>query len=268
MFDWLRRIFGRSHDAQRQRFFGMIDDLNAEVGGGKPTVEQGFLGTLKLRSGTLVLGDPQNVCELEVPGIVAPEITISAKSWRYPSGAETVTALTLGLGDDTVMDSHRKIGEVGIDSAKLIVADRADIEEHWTDVGKDRIGVISTARDDALLRDLRKRFKLQTVQVNPIRAEVVGPVSESLEKAIEGYLKSIPMYADYPFMYFHVQTNNTFDRANHLTKSWNFIPVGNEPTPLMFVCQTGRGDGTYDVHCGFSGDAPRVLSIVFIEGDH
>jgi hypothetical protein len=246
----------------------MMDSLNSEVGGGQPTATQSFLGTLKLRSGTLALGDPQYLPSLEVPDLAADEVTISAKMWNYPSGAATVTALTLGLGDDSAVDSQRKIGEVGIDSAKLVVADKADIEEHWTDVGKDRIGVISTARDDTVLRALQNRFKLKTVRVNPVRAEVVGPVAESLQREIEDYLKSIPKYADYPFMYFRVQTNNSFDRVNYLKKAWDFIPVGNESAPLMFVCGTGRGDGTYDVHCGFSGNTPRVLSIAFIEDGH
>jgi hypothetical protein len=266
MFDWLHRIFRRSDDRERQRFFETLDTLNAEAGGGKPTVTQKLLGILKLRSGTLALGDPQYLPSLEVPHIAAEEVAISAQLWRYPSGKETVTALSLRLGDDTGVGPARKIGEVGIDSTALVVADKADIEEHWRrEVGKDRIGVISTAPDDTVLRLLTKRFKLRTVQVNAVRAEVVGPVSEPLAKEIEDYLKSNPKYADYPFMYFRVQTNDSFDRANYMKKSWDFLPVGNAAAPLMFVCGTGRGDGVYDVQCAFSGELPRILSITFIE---
>jgi hypothetical protein len=265
MFDWLRRVFGQSQFTERQPLFETLDALNAEAGGGKPVAITKFLGTLKLRSGTLALGDPQYLPGLEVGNIVANELAISASLWRYPSGATLVTALKLSLGEFTRGGSRRKIGEVGIDSAKLVVADKTDFEEHWTEVGKDRIGVISTAPDDTVLRLLTKRFKLNTVRVNPVRAEVVGAVSESLAKAIEDYLKSNPRYADYPFMYFYVQTNNSFDRANHMTRGWGFMPLGNLDTPLMFVCGTGRGDGVYDVECEFSGAAPRVLSISFIE---
>ena len=243
MFDWIRRVFGRSDGDERQRLFETLDALNAEAGGGKPVATRRSLGRLKLRSGTLVLGDPQYMPGLEVPNIAADEVEISASLWRYPSGQETVTALRLRLGEETGHGTSRKVGEVGIDSAKLVVADNADIEEHWTETGKDRIGVISTTPDDIVLRLLTNRFKLKTLGVNPVRAEVVGPVSEQLEAEIDRFLKADPKYAAFPFLYFHVQTNNSFDRANFMNSAWQFMPVGNSPRPLMFVCETGRGDG-------------------------
>jgi hypothetical protein len=257
MFDWLRRVFGRSDADERQRFFETIDALNAEAGGGEPVTTTRSLGRLKLRSGTLALGDPQYVPGLEVPNVSSDEVEISASLWRYPSGGETVTALSLSLGGPTGSAAQRKVGEVGIDSAKLVIADKADIDEHWTETGKDRIGVISTAPDDTLLRLLTKRFKLRTRRVNPVRAEVVGPVSRELAADIEAFLKADPKYADYPFMHFYVQTNNSFDRANHMDSAWPFLPVGNSPAPLMFVCGTGRGDGCYDVQGQFDGDFPE-----------
>jgi hypothetical protein len=264
MFERFHHIF-RGPAEVRQRFYKTLDNLSAEAGGGKPAVTERFLGTLKLHSGTLALGDPQCLPSLEVPNIAATEVGISAKLWRYPFGRETVIALTITLGEEANGGSRRKIGEVGIDSAKLVVADKADIDEHWTDVGKDRIGVISTAPDDTVLRMLTKRFNLKTVQVNFVRAEVVGPVSESLATEIEDYLKSIPQCAKFPFLHFSLQTNSSFDRVNFMEESYRFIPVGNARTPLMFVCGTGRGDGVYDIQCEFSGEVPRVLSIEFIE---
>src|SRR2546423_528034 len=62
----------------------------------------------------------------------------------------------------------------------------------------------------------RLRLWSGTVRVNPVRAEVVGPVSEDLADEIKAFLKADPRYSDYPFMYFHVQTNNSFDRANYI----------------------------------------------------
>ncbi len=265
MFDWLQRIFRRSRDEKRPHLCETIDALNAEVGGGQPTTATQVLGYLTLRSGTLILGDPQYLPGLEVPNIVGTQATLSAALWQYPSGAVTVTALTIRLGDETSDAPSRKIGELGIDSAKVVVADKADFEDHWTDLGKDRIGVISTAPDDTVLRLLTKRFKLRTVRVNAVRAEVIGPVSEQLAGEIEEYLKKDARYASFPYMHFHVQTNNSFDRANYLRKAWSFIPVGNADTPLMLVCGTGRGDGSYAVQCAFSGEVPCVLSICFIE---
>src|SRR5262249_28852659 len=164
MFDWRRRVFGRSDGDERHRLFETLDALNAEAGGGESVTTTRSLGRLKLRSGTLALGDPQYVPGLEVPNVATDEVEISASLWRYPSGAETVTALRLGLGKQTDGGPRRKVGEVGIDSAKLVVADKADIEEHWTESGKDRIGVISTAPDDTLLPLLTERFKLKAVR--------------------------------------------------------------------------------------------------------
>jgi hypothetical protein len=62
-----------------------------------------------------------------------------------------------------------------------------------------------------------------------------------------------------------VRTNNSFDRVNSLNAAHAFLPVGNQPEPLMFVCGTGRGDGLYDVRCAYDGDVPRCVTIVFIE---
>jgi hypothetical protein len=265
MFGWLRRVFGRSDGDEPERFVRTIDALNAEAEGGEPVATATSLGRLKLRSGTLVLGDPQFLPGLEVPNIAADEVEIFASLWRYPSGAETVTALKLGLGQPTGDSSRRKVGELGIDSAKVVVADKADIEEHWTETGKDRIGVISTAPDDTVLRLLAKRFKLKTVRVHPWSAEVVGPVSDELAGEIEAFLKADRRFADYPFLHFHVQTNNSFERANYMTRPWQFMPVGNAPEPLMFVCETGRGDGCYDVLGNFAGENPCLLIVTFIE---
>jgi hypothetical protein len=267
MFEWLGRILRRSDDDERQRFFDTIDSLNARAAGGKPKLTQGQLGTLMIRSRTLVLGDPQYLPYLEIPNFTVDQLSISAKLRQYPSGGLTVTELMIDAANGVQIDSHRKIGTVAIDSAKLVVADKADLKEYWTETGEDRIGVISTPRDDTVLRTLKKRFDLETVQVNGFRAEVVGPVSVELEQEIDAYLKSVPQYAQFPFMYFYVQTNNSFDRVNFMEDSWCFMPIGNGQAPTMFACETGRGDGTYDVNCGFAGDVPVLVTIPFIE-DH
>src|SRR6266403_1134291 len=76
MLEWLRRIFWQSNE--RRRFFETIGALNVEDGGGEPVVSQELLGSLKLRSATLVLGDPQYLPSVEVSAIAADEIAISA----------------------------------------------------------------------------------------------------------------------------------------------------------------------------------------------
>lgn len=62
-----------------------------------------------------------------------------------------------------------------------------------------------------------------------------------------------------------MQTNNSFGRVNFLDKAWAFLPMGKEEMPLMFACDTGYGDGTYDVVCDYCGAVPCGLSIAFLE---
>jgi hypothetical protein len=264
MLDWIRRVFGQFTGDER-RLIGTANAVDDIADWGKPVRTTMPLGRLRIPSGTLALGDPQYVPDIEIPNIAADEVAISASFWHYPSGEETVIALRLDLGEPREGGLRRKLGEVGIDSAKLVVADKADLEEYWTETRNDRIGVISTAPDDRLLRLLTKRFKLKTVRISAVRAEVVGPVSEQLAAEIEAFLKSDPRYANYPFVHFGVQTNNSFERANHMARAWGFMPIGNADSPSMFVCVTGGGDGVYAVECQFSGDAPSVLSIKFLE---
>lgn len=265
MIEWLKRALGISDASSRMS--DTFDALTAHVSGGPPEMAKQILGHLDLRSDTLAFGDPQSVAELEISGIDSSRVTVSALVWKYPAGAVRVAALTFNLGKDLHASQPQKVGQIGIDSAALVVADKADIDDYWTETGEARIGVISRAPDDTLLHDLKSRFNLETVMVNRVRAEIVGSVSGALEKEIEAYLKSVPEYSKFPYMHFHVQTNNSFERANFMDSPWGFMPIGSSESASMFVCTTGRGDGTYDVHCRYSGSTPRVVSIDFMADD-
>lgn len=263
MFHWISEILRRP-DNDREWFFRRIDAINAKSAGGRPRIEERYLGELTIHSGKLTLGDPQDPLSLEIPNIPNGIVSLSAKLWRYPNGSGTVAVLSIKTADQPSETSPRKIGKLGVDSGTLIVADAADLAEHWTETGPDRIGVINTARDKKLLNILTRRFKLKCYQVNAVRAEVVMPIFEELEYEIEEYLESVPEYADFPFMHFYVQTNNSFDRVNFSQSSWNFIPIGNQDRPLMFFCKTGRGDGSYDVYAMFTDETPVQITIPFI----
>jgi hypothetical protein len=52
-----------------------------------------------------------------------------------------------------------------------------------------------------------------------------------------------------------------------MEEGWGFLPVGNADAPLMFVCQTGHGDGVYNVECKYAGNVPRVLSVRFVDDE-
>lgn len=264
MLNWIRRILNKGQEDARQSFFRLIDSLNSTEKGGEPTLVRKTLGTLNIPSGIIALGDPQYMPSLELPKITAHQITTSAELQKYPDGSEQLAKLFIEIEKSSSATDVRLIGTVAIDSAKLIVADKTDYDQHSTGTGKDRIGVISTAPDDTALKLLTKQFRLKTIRINPVCAHVVGPVSVELEQEIKAFLKSIPEYAQFPFFYFKVQTNNTFDRVNYCEDEWAFMRIGNDPAPLMFVCGTGRGDGTYDVEGEFVGNQLHRLKIEFM----
>ncbi len=251
----------RKEDDERQEFLASIDALNAEAGGGEPVVSTKRLGRLKLRSGTLYFADPMFMLGQEVPNIAADAVEIWATLWQYPSGAATVAALRLNLSETSATGAPRKLGEFGIDSAKVAIADKADVDEHWTETGNDRIGVTN----DIVLRLLTERFQLETIRVGEFESEVVGPVSEELAAEIEAFFNTDPVYSVWPALYFRVQTNSSYERAEAMRGAWEFMPVGNNPEPLMFDCQTGRGDGGYEILGEFAGETLCALTVTFIE---
>jgi hypothetical protein len=197
-----------------------------------------------------------------VTDIDVDKVDIAATALKYPRGQVEFVELRLSFGDAFTAECS-KIGSIAVDSAKLFVADKAAYEAHWTKVGPDRIGVIRAPRDEEVLRLLTKQFRLKTTQVNAVRHEIAGPVSKELEAEMIAYLKSIPKYAKYPFMHFDVQTNNSFDRVNFMEMAWDVMPIGNEPSPPMFACVTGSGDGNYDVLASYSEKKPKLVKIDF-----
>jgi len=204
---------------------------------------------------------------LVVSNLANDQVSIELDILRYPDGAARVKRLRVSSAPAAKVDAPVMIGEIGIDSAKVCVADGVAAVEHWAQVGKDRIGIIRTASGQKFHRRLKKRFKLKTVQVNGFQAEVVDPVSEELESEIAEYLRSVSEYSKFPFMYFRVQTNDSFDRVNWMSDEWGFLPVGNCPDPLMFACGTGRGDGAYEVFASLNNALTHSLAIDFMSDD-
>ncbi|MDA1162689.1 MAG: hypothetical protein O3B13_06285 [Planctomycetota bacterium] len=264
----LRALWDLLVPRQREDLFEAVDRLNAAGHGGGPVEETVSVGTLSTPSKSLVLEDPQSMPNgLTVVGLATDNVTIDLDILRYPDGATRVQRLRISSGLNPNVEDLVVIGEIGIDSAKVCIADVDAAAEHWTEIGKDRIGIIKTMRGQKFHRQLKKRFKLKTVQVNGFQAEVVGPVSEKLESESAEYLSSIPEYSKYPFMYFRVQTNDSFDRVNFMSEEWAFIPIGNSPEPLMFACGTGRGDGIYEVRASVNNGLTHSLTVDFMSDD-
>ena len=202
---------------------------------------------------------------LEIADLASNTATFSAELLRYPDGAVNVATLHISFSEYSDDLSEKLVSEIGIDSAKIVVAETEAAIVHWAETGIDRIGEITTARDQRVHQLLKQQFRLKTKQVDALTAEIVGPVSEQLELEIVDYLKSIPEFADFPHIYFSVRTNDSFERVNFMRRAWQFLPVGNDPEPTMFACGTGRGDGVYKVYTRDHQGLVVAVRIPFIE---
>ena len=268
MFQVISRFLDRLRKRPDDDFVQTIDGLNAAQHGGEPVVAYGQIGELPLPSSSIMIGDPSDgPSGVEIRDVRSRRVGISCEMWEYPDGALTPRRLDLEFEPGRTGSDRRSAGTFGVESGQLYVADRDDCKNNWLTVGLDRVGIIQTARDQRVVKLLKKRFGLKVKQVRPWRAEVVGPVSEALESEIEAYLKTIPKFASFPFLYFRVDTNNTAERAGVVSGPGAFIRIGNSAAPQMLVCQAGRGDGSYEVVCQYDGDAPCRASIVLIADD-
>ena len=262
MFNWLRRILR----GPGETFFEAVDRINAASHGGRPLPLHAKLGTLTVPTRSITLQDPQGMpLGLGIANLASNTATFSAELLRYPNGAVQVATLHISFSEYSNELSEKLVSEIGIDSAKIVVADTEAAIVHWAETGTDRIGEISTARDQRVHQLLKKQFKLRTRQVDALTAEIVGPVSEQLEREIVDYLKSFPEFASFPFIYFSVRTNDSFRRVNFMKGAWLFLPVGNDPEPIMFSCETGRGDCVYKVYTRDHQGLVVAVRIPFIE---
>lgn len=244
MFRSLRRIFSRRPGT----IYEAVDHLNVELHGGPPTIVSKQLGTLPIPSRSIMLHDPQEMPRgLVIPQLASDLATIQVQLRLYPDGSASLVELTIELVPDSTGSADQLAGEIGIDSAKLVVADTEEARAHWSETGADRVGVISTLRGQKIHKQLKQKFRLKTRQIDSFRAETLSPVDEALEREIEAYLETVPECAEYPSIHFHVRTNSSFERVNFMEGNWEFLPIGNAPQPVMFACLTGRGDGCYPV---------------------
>lgn len=212
----------------------------------EPTLVQRMIGTLAVPSRRLLAFDPQYAGEpIRLGPTAAIECRIEATCLIYGDGHLNIASIKAAFVE--TVEETSIVDTLAVDSAKAIFVDEEAFERCWTETGPDRIGVINTLRDPTLPKRLKKRYGLKSHQVDPITAHVIGPISQELEAEIAAFLKSCPEYEPFPYFFFYVQTNNSFERANELRESFAFLPVGNAPSPKMLIFATGYGDGSYPI---------------------
>lgn len=223
-----------------------------------------MVGNVAVPSGRLLIADPQYV---ESPLRVEPTASgtgrVEAECLAYDRGGWDTAALVIRFRD--VDSPFEELGSLPVDSAKALIIDEEVFQTHWMETGVERVGVVSTARSQELRRQLESRFSLKTVQVNAVRAEVIGPVSEDLEREIAAYLETIPEYAGFTMLGFRVDTDNSFERVNRSDGPWAYVAFGQDPSVTCLTCVTGYGDGSYPVSVRRSGREIAEVRIDFID---
>ena len=112
-----------------------------------PVIVERHLVDLPAPSGTIVFADPEYAPDVVLRRIPREKISISATLQEYASGEAKVLGLAIRTGNRPLKGLRRKIGEIAVDSGRLVIADRADYESHWTDVAKERLAVLASGEE-------------------------------------------------------------------------------------------------------------------------
>src|SRR4029078_5521025 len=80
------------------------------------------------------------------------------------------------------------------------------------------------------------------------------------------YLKTFTEHADYAFMYFRVETNNTFDRIQEAMSdaSWAEVALTEDGDEGLVVFTSGFGDGSYNLIGVYGNEGLLAAEITFI----
>jgi hypothetical protein len=230
----------------------------------EPVFRRETIGEVRCRSGTLLLADPMLIFDaVRVEGVPAGRVSVIAELIRYPEGGVRVAMIQLRVREGEP-DSRRELGSVGVDSAKMVVVDEQTHARCWKEVGPDRIGRASSPKHREIAHLIGKRFGLRHRELNFIASVFREPISEELEAEITAYLQTFPEYAQYPYMYFRVETNSTADRVRDAMtdRLWCELELG--PGESLVAVTSGFGDGAYTVEGLYRGEELLAAEVRFI----
>lgn len=235
-----------------------------------PAVEQATIGEVEIRSGTALLADPVYIYDpVKIEGIPSGRVPVVAQIIHYPEGGRHVARIGVRFRPGDVQ-SRQALGTIGVDSGTVVLMDAQAYDQFWKDVGPERIGRTSTPKEHRrVARLIEERFGLKSRDVDILHSEFLEPISEDLEARITAYLKTFPEYADFPFMYFRVETRNTLSRIQEAMQEgpWGEVVLDEQSGMNLLAASSGFGDGSYHVEGSYRFGELLGAEVEFIGPD-
>jgi hypothetical protein len=237
-----------------------------------PTFSQVAIGELHVPSGKVQIADPMFLGPFDstygvVVEVPVSKIAVQALLIRYPEGGQRIARIGLFFGEPPP-DSRQRLGEVGVDSATVVLVDPAAVAQYWKNVGPERLGWVGIPGGERLARLIARRFAL-TPRFNGLNWEFEDPISESLEEQIREYLKTVPGYDGFAYVFFHVKTWNTHDQIREAMsgRGWCEFVLDEASGASLFALPSGFGDGTYQVEGLYRSGQLIGVEVEFIGPD-
>jgi hypothetical protein len=231
-----------------------------------PTFSQTVMGELEVASGAILIGDPMHFYDpIRVEDVPPGRFPVWAMIVRYPEGGERIARVGIRFRPGAP-DARRPLGTIGVDSATVIVVDADVHARHWKEVGPERVGQIPLPGEDKVARLIGERFGLEWRKRDVFTTVFQEPISEELEKQILDYLRTFPEYAEYPFMYFRVETMNTFERIQEAmrNRSWSEVVLDEPSGQSLLAFASGFGDGSYPMEGQYRSGELAAVEAEFI----
>jgi hypothetical protein len=215
-----------------------------------PAVSRKVMGEIRVVSGTLLLADPGQLYDpVRIEGVPPGQVPAVAEVIRYPEGGRRVAKVGLHFRPGEA-ESCQTLGRLSVDSGMAVALDARTYETCWKEVGPARVGRTGTPKEHRRVASLiGEKFGLRRREVSPLESEFLEPVSEELEGRITDYLRTFPEYADFPFMYFRVDTRKSFELVQECLgeRLWGDITLDEGTGEGLLAFSSGFGDGSYPV---------------------
>lgn len=236
----------------------------------QPIVRPTVLGEVACRSSVLLIADPMSFYDpIRVEGVPPGRHSVHASMIRYPEGGERIAKIAIRFrpGQGKV---RKPLGSVGVDSGMAALIDENAYQQHWKEVGPERIGRTIGPKDHCRVAKLiGDKFGLRWREVDFLSAEFAEPISEELEERITAFLQTFSEYATYTFMYFSVKTRNSMDRVYEAMRDRSFAEVvlDDRGDARLLAMTAGFGDGRYAVEGQFDDGELVAVEVEFIGPD-